>query len=61
MKKRLLCALLALSLLTLPGCKRDPEPVEFSTFAMDTMMSFTLYGDKEKCAIAHHRYDPQRL
>ena len=52
MKKRLLCALLALSLLTLPGCKRDPEPVEFSTFAMDTMMSFTLYGDKEKCAIA---------
>ena len=28
MKKRLLCALLALSLLTLPGCKRDPEPVE---------------------------------
>ena len=52
MKKRLLCALLALSLLTLPGCKRAPEPVEFSTFAMDTMMSFTLYGDKEKCAIA---------
>lgn len=41
MKKRLLCALLALSLFTLPGCKRDPEPVEVTAFAMDTVMQLT--------------------
>lgn len=43
MKKRLLCALLALSLLTLPGCKRAPEPVEVTVFAMDTVIQLTAY------------------
>ena len=43
MKKRLLCALLALSLLTLPGCKRAPEPVEVTAFAMDTVIQLTAY------------------
>ena len=43
MKKRLLCALRALSLLTLPGCKRDPEPVEVTAFAMDTVIQLTAY------------------
>ncbi len=44
MKKRLLCALLALSLLTLPGCKRDPEPVEVTAFAMDTVIQLTAFS-----------------
>ena len=49
MKKRILCALLTL-LMCLPvltGCKKTLEPVEFTTFAMDTVMSFTLYGEEE--------------
>ena len=48
MRKRILSVLLALVLCALPGCKRDPEPVEFSTFAMNTFMSFTFYGEDEK-------------
>ena len=48
MRKRILSVLLALVLCALPGCKRDPEPVEFSTFAMNTFMSFTFYGGDEK-------------
>ena len=49
MKKKILITLLACALLLLPGCEKQPEPVEFSTFAMDTMMRFTVYakGDKE--------------
>lgn len=50
MKKRILCALLAVVLCAcaLAGCSR--EPVESTTFAMDTVMNFTLYGgwDREK-------------
>lgn len=50
MKKRILCALLSLILCAcaLAGCSR--EPVESTTFAMDTVMNFTLYGgwDREK-------------
>lgn len=48
MKKRILCALLALCACALAGCSR--EPVESTTFAMDTVMKFTLYGgwDREK-------------
>lgn len=49
---QLLCALLTCALLLLPGCERQPEPVEFTTFAMDTVMNFTLYGDEEECAAA---------
>ena len=54
MRKRICASLLALAVcVSVPaGCERSPEPVEFSTFAMDTVMSFTLYGDKEKCAAA---------
>lgn len=48
MKKRMLYALLAaLCVWALPGCERQPEPVEFTTFAMDTMMNITLYGEEE--------------
>ena len=52
MKKRMLAALLALALCALPGCEKKPERVEFTTFAMDTVMNFTLYGDKDKCSAA---------
>lgn len=44
MRKQVLCALLAVLLLA--GCGRNPEPAEAATFAMDTMMNFTLYGEK---------------
>ena len=45
MKKRILCALLAavLCACTLAGCSQ--KPVEFTTFAMDTVMTFTLYEE----------------
>ena len=45
---QLICALLLCALL--PGCLGDSRPVEGTTFAMDTVMSFTLYGgwDREK-------------
>lgn len=48
MKRRILCALLTLCACALAGCSR--EPVESTTFAMDTVMKFTLYGgwDREK-------------
>ena len=46
MKKRI-CALLAAGLLLLGGCSQKPEPVEGSAFAMDTLMSYTLYGEEE--------------
>lgn len=48
MKKRMLCALLALCVCALAGCSQ--KPVEATTFAMDTVMNFTLYGgwDREK-------------
>ena len=45
-------SLLICALLLLPGCEKRPEPVEFTTFAMDTVMNFTLYGDEEECAAA---------
>ena len=35
-----------------PGCEKRPEPVEFTTFAMDTVMNFTLYGEKKQTADA---------
>lgn len=50
MKKRILCALLALALCALPGCEKAPEPVEFTTFAMDTVMNFTLYAERRQTA-----------
>ena len=46
MKKGLLWVLLALC--TLTGCQKAPEPVEATTFAMDTVMDFTLYGDWDR-------------
>ena len=46
MKKGLLWVLLALC--ALKGCQNAPEPVEATTFAMDTVMDFTLYGDRER-------------
>lgn len=48
MKRRILCALLALCVCALAGCSQ--KPVESTTFAMDTVMNFTLYGgwDREK-------------
>ncbi len=42
---QLLCVLLTWALLLLPGCERQPEPVEFTTFAMDTVINFTLYSE----------------
>jgi len=52
MRKRLVCALAALALCVsaLAGCQKDLKLVEATTFAMDTVMSFTLYGgwDREK-------------
>ena len=46
MRKRLLCVLLA-ALCLLTACQKAPEPVEFSTFAMNTFMSFAFYGEGE--------------
>ena len=43
-------SLLICALLLLPGCEKRPEPVEFTTFAMDTVMNFTLYGEKKQTA-----------
>ena len=48
MRRRICAALLALGLLALAGCQKAPEPVEFTTFAMDTVMNFTLYGEKKQ-------------
>ena len=48
MRRRICTALLALGLLALAGCQKAPEPVEFTTFAMDTVMNFTLYGEKKQ-------------
>lgn len=50
MKKRILRALLALALCAsaLSGCRKAPERVEFTTFAMDTVMNFTLYEAKQQ-------------
>ena len=45
-------SLLICALLVLPGCEKRPEPVEFTTFAMDTVMNFTLYGEKKQTADA---------
>ncbi len=50
MRRRICTALLALGLLALAGCQKAPEPVEFTTFAMDTVMNFTLYGEKKQTA-----------
>ena len=46
MKKRTLCALLALAVgaSLLSGCQKTPERVEGATFAMDTVMQITLYS-----------------
>lgn len=46
MRKRLLCVLLA-ALCLLTACQKAPEPVEFSTFSMNTFMSFAFYGEGE--------------
>ncbi len=46
MRKRLLCVLLA-ALCLLAACQKAPKLVEFSTFAMNTFMSFTFYGEGE--------------
>ena len=48
MGRRICAALLALGLLALAGCQKAPEPVEYTTFAMDTVMNFTLYGEKKQ-------------
>lgn len=58
MKKRFLCVLLALLLLT--GCARTQKPVEFTSFAMDTVMSFTLYGGEEDTGVLRLRI-PEEL
>lgn len=51
MSKRKFAVLLAvLCAFALSGCKKQPEPVEFTTFAMDTVMSFTLYGGAEQAS-----------
>ena len=50
MRRRICAALLALGLLALAGCQKAPEPVEYTTFAMDTVMNFTLYGEKRQTA-----------
>ena len=46
MRNRILPVLLALLLLLPSGCQKAPEPAELTTFAMDTMMRFTLYGEE---------------
>ena len=43
MKRRMFAALLALGFLALPGCGKQPERLEFTTFAMDTVVDFTFY------------------
>ena len=50
MKNRLLGVLLALAvgLSQLGGCQKTQEPLEFSTFAMDTWMRFTFYGQRQQ-------------
>ena len=55
MRRRLFCALLALALCAsaLGGCEKQPEREEFTTFAMDTVMDFTVYGSKKECSAAH--------
>ena len=54
MRKRLFCALLALALCAsaLGGCEKQPERREFTAFAMDTVMNFTVYGSKKDCSAA---------
>ena len=53
MRKRIACALLVCAAL-LSGCKRAAEPVKFTTFAMDTVMDITLYGqDRDKTAAVY--------
>lgn len=51
MRKRFFCLLLALCACALTGCKKQPEPTEFSTFSMDTMMSFTFYSNEKEEAV----------
>lgn len=46
MKKRILSALLA-ALTVLTGCQRAPEPAEGSTFAMDTVINYTVYAKSQ--------------
>ena len=58
MKKRFLCVLLALLLLT--GCARTQKPVEFTSFAMDTVMSVKLYGGEEDTGVLRLRI-PEEL
>ena len=45
MKKRTLCALLALGAFVLTGCQKAPELVEGATFAMDTVMHISFYSE----------------
>lgn len=61
MKKRMLCALLAavLCACVLPGCERQPEPTEFTTFAMDTVMNVTLYGEEESIGVSQAQIPTQ--
>ena len=55
MSRRLFCTLLALALCAsaLGGCEKQPERGEFTTFAMDTVMDFTVYGSEKGCSAAH--------
>lgn len=52
MSKRTLAVLLtaALCISALAGCEKRPERVEFTTFAMDTVINFTLYGSRKDCS-----------
>lgn len=54
MKKRILALGLAGALMCalLSGCQRPPEPAQTTIFAMDTVMSLTLYGENGEEALA---------
>ena len=45
MRRRIACVLLALAVCVsvLTGCEKKPEKLEFTNFAMDTVMNFTFY------------------
>ena len=53
MKKRILALGLAGALVCalLSGCQRAPEPAQTTIFAMDTVMSLTLYGENSEEAL----------
>ena len=49
--KRLFIGLAAILCLTLSGCTLEQEPVEASFFAMNTYMTFTVYGKNAQTAL----------